>query len=85
MQKYYFTYGTAGQPFCGGWTEIVAPDMKTATATFRKHHPGKHEGLLNCACVYTQQQFEESFMSELGNYGGFCQEKITVAKVRKRR
>ena len=22
--KYYFTYGTDGQPFVGGWTEVEA-------------------------------------------------------------
>ena len=23
--KFYFTYGTDGQPFVGGWTEVEAP------------------------------------------------------------
>lgn len=25
MPTFYFTYGTDGQPFVGGWTEITAP------------------------------------------------------------
>lgn len=24
MPKFYFTYGTDGQPFVGGWTEVEA-------------------------------------------------------------
>lgn len=84
MQKYYFTYSIGGHPFYGGWTEIVAPDMETAVATFRKHRPDKIEGLLNCACIYEQQHFEGSFMHKYGNFEQFCHERITVAKVRRR-
>ena len=28
--KYYFTYGTDGQPFVGGWTEVEAPNVNLA-------------------------------------------------------
>ena len=33
--KYYFTYGTDGQPFVGGWTEVEAPNADIACAAFR--------------------------------------------------
>ena len=52
MPKFYFTYGTGGQPFVGGWTEVEALDMPTACAVFRAYHPDKTEGLLNCSGIY---------------------------------
>ena len=30
MARYFFTYGTDGQPFVGGWTEVDAPAMRPA-------------------------------------------------------
>ena len=47
MAKFYFTYGTDGQPFFGGWTEVEAPDAHAACAAFRAYHPDKTEGLVN--------------------------------------
>lgn len=49
MPKFYFTYGTEGQPFVGGWTEVDAPDDHTACDVFRAYHPDKTDGLLNCS------------------------------------
>lgn len=46
MTKYIFTYGTEGQPFAGGWTEVIAPDRQAACAAFRAIHPDRVEGLL---------------------------------------
>lgn len=43
MAKFYFTYGTDGQPFFGGWTEVEAPDAHAACAAFRAYHPDKTE------------------------------------------
>ena len=42
--KYYFTYGTDGQPFVGGWTEVEAPNVNLACAVFRAVHPDKEPG-----------------------------------------
>lgn len=82
MPKFYFTYGTSGQPFVGGWTEIEAPDAHSAAALFRAYHPDKTEGLLNCSSVYTQEQFEKTEMwGPDGNFGRRCHERITVTRV----
>lgn len=82
MPKFYFTYGTSGQPFVGGWTEIEAPDAHAAAALFRAYHPDKTEGLLNCSSVYTQEQFEKTEMwGPAGNFGRWCHERITVTRV----
>lgn len=82
MPKFYFTYGTSGQPFVGGWTEIEVPDAHVAAALFRAYHPDKTEGLLNCSSVYTQEQFEKTEMwGPDGNFGRRCHERITVTRV----
>lgn len=52
--KYYFTYGTDGQPFVGGWTEVEAPNVNLACAAFRLAHPDKEPGILNCSSAYTE-------------------------------
>ena len=81
MASYYFTYGTEGQPFFGGWTEIEAPDGRTACALFRAYHPDKTEGLLNCSSVYNEDAFRKTHMPREGNFGAWCHERITVKRV----
>lgn len=81
MAKFYFTYGTEGQPFVGGWTEVEAPDRKIACALFRAIHPDKTEGLLNCCSVYSEEQFSKTEMAgSKGNFGRFCHEVITLRR-----
>lgn len=81
MAKFYFTYGIEGQPFSGGWTEVVAPTARVAAAAFRAYHPDKIEGVLNCADMYTEEQFNSSGMNgESGNRGAFCHEVITLGR-----
>lgn len=81
MEKIYFTYGIDGQPFYGGWTEVVAPDMRTACAVFRAVHPDKTDGLLNCSSVYTEAAFKKTVMAGPdGNFNQFCHERITVSR-----
>lgn len=84
MTKFYFTYGTSGQPYFGGWTEIEAPNMEIACAAFRAVHPDKTEGLLNCSSVYSEEQFNKTQMAgSEGNFGYFCHEAISVVMTRK--
>ena len=52
MPKFYFTYGSEGQPFCGGWTEVEAPNLHAACAAFQAYHPDKTEGLLNLSLIH---------------------------------
>lgn len=81
MARFYFTYGTEGQPFYGGWTEVIAPDVHSACCAFRAYHPDKDEGLLNCSSVYTEEQFKASCMSgPEGNFRRFCHETITITR-----
>lgn len=78
--KFYFTYGTDGQPFVGGWTEVEAPTVKAAVIAFRAFHPDKTLGLLNCSDVYTQDLFEHTEMFREGNFGFRCHERIQLTR-----
>ena len=80
MERFYFTYGTSGYPFCGGWTVVKAESMEMACSLFRAHHPDKIPGLLNCADYYTEEQFLETEMSAKGNFGEFCHEMICCTR-----
>ena len=81
MAKFIFTYGTEGQPFYGGWTEVQADDMELAEAAFRIFHPSKHGDLLNCSSVYTEEEFSRSKMAGPGgNFGRFCHETISLQR-----
>lgn len=80
MPKFYFTYGTDGQPFVGGWTEVEAPDRRAARAAFRSYHPDKTEGLLNCSSVYDEAWFKQTEMYRNGNFGVRCHERITLRR-----
>lgn len=78
--KFYFTYGTSGQPFVGGWTEVEALTCKVACQLFRAFHPDKTEGLLNCSSVYDAQDFESCDMYVNGNFGAKCHEVIRLTR-----
>lgn len=80
MNRFYFTYGSGGQPFHGGWTEVVAPNMKTACGAFQAFHPNVYKDCLNCCCVYTEEDFKKTCMYENGNLGSRCHEVITLTR-----
>ena len=80
MPKFYFTYGTEGQPFVGGWTEVDAPDDHAACDVFRAYHPDKTDGLLNCSGVHDEAHFEQTGMYRRGNFGHRCREVIRVTR-----
>ena len=80
LEKFYFTYGSdGGQPYCGGWSEVLAPNRSLACTAFRMVHPDNFPGFLNCASVYSAKEFEKTkmFGSE-GNFGCRCRETITL-------
>ena len=80
MSKFYFTYGTDGHPFVGGWTEVEAPTLKAAVIAFQLFHPNKAPGLLNCSDIYAQEQFERTEMFREGNFGHRCRELIQLTR-----
>lgn len=82
MEKFYFTYGTEGMPYIGGWTEVIADSYSNACKLFRMFHPDKTEGLLNCSDIYSEDTFMSSCMNRpSGNFGQHCQEVIFACRV----
>lgn len=77
--KVFFTYGSGGQPFRGGWTEITAPSFHIACQVFKAIHPCKYADILNCCDAYTEERFMKTGMYSEGNLGAFCHERITVS------
>ncbi len=80
MARFYFTYGTEGQPFVGGWTEVEAPNAHAAAVAFSIFHPNKIGDLLNCASVYDEEQFKRTKMYQHGNFGHRCHETICLRR-----
>lgn len=80
LKTYYFTYGDdPEQPFCGGWTEVMAHNEEEAVRIFRAKHPDKNrdeldEGLINCSFIYHEDDFKKSAMFKYGNRGFWCHE-----------
>jgi len=81
MQDFYFTYGLEGQPFKGGWTIVEAPDRESAVKVFRIFHPDRYEGIVNCADIYTEEQFQRTSMALTDNYGERLQETICLNRL----
>ena len=81
METFYFTYGTDKNfPFQGGWTEIHAADRKQAAALFRREHPDRSPGLVNCSSIYTKKQFQDKVLPLYKDGDAFwsvCHECIT--------
>lgn len=74
--KEFYTYGPdESYPYQGGWTEVEAPDARTANRAFYTFHPGAEENL-DCACIYSEESFREVLKERRGM--GSCREKITV-------
>ena len=78
MNKYYFTYGSEGHPFKGGWTEVYAPTELMACVLFRMIHPDVTEGIMNFANIYPAAVFEKKPMFANGNFGAKCHEIIKL-------
>ena len=81
MPKFYFTYGTEGHPFFGGWTEVEASDRELAYAAFKAFHPKNEDGFLPFCECYSEEEFAASGMNgEKGNCGKHCHERICITR-----
>jgi len=73
--KYFYTFGTKGQPYRGGWVVVVADTWDEADEKFTSRFP-LEDGLIKCAFRYTEDAFLQTPMCENGNFGAFCHEVI---------
>lgn len=79
MHKYYFTFGSSGQIFRGGWVEIHAIDVADAQRKFIDYYGDKaraKNGLLRYCDYYSEEAFKATVMYEHGNFGERCHEVI---------
>ena len=77
IKKWFFTFGTyLGFPFQRGWVEIEAPTREQAVQVFRAYWPDRTPGTVNCAFIYSEDEFKETRM-----YKGEYPEEHCHAKV----
>ena len=79
MSTFYFTHGTEGQAYFGGWTEVIAENRQQAEAAFLAFHPLRN-GFIPCASVYTEEEMKKTTMWEVGNFGYRCHETISLTR-----
>lgn len=77
--KFYFTYGSSGMAYKGGWTEVEAPSRATAMQAFSAFHRAVN-GITACSDIYTESEFRKTGMLDSGNFGAKTREKITIAR-----
>ena len=82
IKNFYFTYGTEGHPFYGGWSKIEAPTREIAIALFRLIHPDKTPGLVNCSSIYDEETFRKTSMWIRGNFGIHEHEVVSMQHIR---
>lgn len=71
--KTIFTFGTStNQPFQGGWVEIEAKSQSEAVRIFNTLFPPGISGLVRCAGIYPEEQFNATRMPIRGNFGQKC-------------
>lgn len=79
LEKFYFTYGTdEDYPYQGGWTEVYAMNRHEACSKFTARHGSRYPDskIVNCASIYSADEFEATNMYSRGNFGKRCQEVI---------
>ena len=81
IKNYYFTYGTEGHPFVGGWTKIEAPSRRAAVTIFRAIHPDVIPDLVNCSSIYDEEDFRKTSMWSKGNFGKHEQEVVLMQHI----
>lgn len=80
---FYFTFGSSGQVYQGGWVKIKAETIQEAQEKFRRHfgvRAWKDQdpwcGILSYAFHYTQEDFDTMEMFQTDNMGSRCHEVI---------
>ena len=77
MNNYYFTFGCDPIfPFEGGWAKVKANTKEEAIEKFDSHYPRINKNIINCAFIYTEEQFKRTRMYEKQDNGGRSCHKI---------
>lgn len=80
LEKFYFTYGSDDvQPYCGGWTEVWAPNYQMACQAFRAVHPDRIPQYPELLQRVQRKGVRENQDVRPGrNFGLRCRETITL-------
>ena len=84
LNAFYFTYGSDPCfPYQGGWTLVLAAGYDDAVAAFDAYHPRSESayGCINCADIYTSEEFLSTKMATQGNRGAGCHEIIKLSRI----
>ncbi len=61
MKKLYFTFGSdPGFPYQNTYIIVMADTERKAVEKYRAKFPDRHEGIVNCAFWYTEEQWRGS-------------------------
>lgn len=65
LSSFYFSFGSAKQfPFERGYLVVLAENRREAIGIFRYHYPDVNEGIINCADIYTEEQWQRTEMAD---------------------
>lgn len=78
MAKFYFTYGSEGHDFKGGWTVVEAGNRYEAFDIFMAFHQRDENGNILFAGMYDEEEFAQTKMAKNGNLGAYAHESIVV-------
>lgn len=79
--EFYFTFSKDGkQPYNGGWVIVEADSEANAREIFHMVFGRGESGYLNCAMVYSEEEFNKTRMWKDGNFGYYCHERIKVER-----
>lgn len=83
-KKLYFTYGTSERmPFKGGWSIVEGETYEQCLALYKLVHKQPDPDCINCAFIYTEEEFKETIMYKEGNLGHKTWEIIRLDITRK--
>lgn len=78
-KNFYFTFGSEGQAFKGGWLKVVAENIHQACQIFRAVCPDKYQGVLNCCDYYEEEAFKKTTMYKTNdNWGCGCHGTVSL-------
>lgn len=70
MNKYYYTFGTSKQfPYTRGYVIVYAFNQEQANDKFRKRFPDFNKGIINCAFIYNEEEFNIILKRLVKDYG----------------
>ena len=68
-ESFYFTFGSSSEfPYQDGYLIVKARSKSEAVSIFRSYFPSRKEGVVNCAFIYDQEEWEKTAMNDLPYY-----------------